>query len=176
MHDTDAQHLTHLLKSNMEREKLFVVSVKHALGPGTDISCRKFPVNSTVLSSIKLYFDFCYLLCLSPFRLVWDKSTHSYKVSSFRPHKILCAIVTSAFFITEYSRWFRESYPTNPKSPNQIFKFLFRAFTLLYRLLFFKEIWSNQEQIKNLVNFIQQTDFQLVSKGYFSINELKFYY
>lgn len=144
----------------MERDKLFVVSVKPTLNSGADIeSCRKFPVNFSVSYVLKLYLDFCYFLCLSPFRLIWDKTTYRYIVRSLFPHKILCAVFTIVFFITEYSRWFRETYPTNPKSASQIFKFLSRVTFFFFRSLYFKIFWFNQLQIKNLVNFILETEF-----------------
>lgn len=146
----------------MKDDRLFVLSVKPTFVSGTDIeSCRENPINFCICYSLKLFFDFCYFLCISPFRLVWDKTTHSYFIHCFLPQKLFCAFITVLYLIPLCSS-LRHEYPNNPKSSNQIFTYFKVVFFVIFRLNFLKILWLNQLQIKNLINFILKSNFQFV--------------
>lgn len=147
----------------MKSGKLFVVSLKHTYVSETDIeSCRKNPVNFCISYSLKLYFDFLYLLCVAPFRLVWDKNTHSFFIQGSHPQKLLC-VLNAVLFYVWYFFSLRYGYPNNPKSSNQIFKFLNDAFFFAYKVNFSILLWFNRFQIQKLVNFILQIKFSILS-------------
>lgn len=141
-----AHRLMHL-KIKMARSKIFVLSLRNPAPPLTNHT------NLLVPNAFKLYFDFCYFLFLSPFRLKWNSKTKEFIPVCFLPQKIICLIVSLVFLAKELLILIA-SYPKNTKRATQIFKFLEKLFSLVLEIFILKAFWFHQPHIAQVLNYI----------------------
>lgn len=52
-------------------------------------------LNVHLTNFLKIYLDFCYYLCFSPFRLAFDSGTNQFAVRQWLPQKICCGLFTT---------------------------------------------------------------------------------
>lgn len=108
---------------------------------------------------LKIYFDFAYCLCLCPFRLdnkFSDFSSgygHEYIVKSWWPQKLACA-VASFLSLLWFIRDLRLSAPKDPKNPSLHFRLLLKVLGFLMKFTTIKRFWMNQEEFRNILNYI----------------------
>lgn len=143
----------------MNENSIFILSV------GQTSKTKATPLNLTNLAickAFKLYFDFCYFACFSPFRLKWNKHVKILVPSSFLPQKLICfvvhiSIIAWNFFVL------RAHYPKNTTSTNKIFSFLQLFFFQIVKLLILKSFWLHQPQILDILNYVIRIRFRLLA-------------
>lgn len=105
----------------------------------------------------QIYFTAAYFLLCCPFRpqMVQDQKTGQPKFMAkrWRPHTILCALVTLlGFFWTV--RDVRRSIPSNSKSPSLYFSMLLSVVISVTKLITIKKFWWNGQNFVDILNFV----------------------
>lgn len=104
---------------------------------------------------LKTFFDFAYILCISPYRLVIDKDGNV-TAKQWIPQKILCFIVhlLSLLYIFLY-RWntlIPETVERTP--PTQYFFLMSHICSHLLSIVTFKRVWCNKKEFLNILSFL----------------------
>lgn len=143
----------------MEKDSIFIVPIRNTG------KTKAIPINLTNLAvskAFKMYFDFCYFACLSPFRLKWNNETNIFVRTNYFPQKIICLFVQLVFIAWSLLE-LRVNYPKTAIGTSQIFKFLQHFSFMIFKLLIFKAFWFQQHEIVKLLNYIIQIRFRLLA-------------
>lgn len=111
--------------------------------------------HSSTIYFLKFYLDWAYYLCLSPFKLKVNS------LGQFYPHTWLPQTLLSAAFSVLGYFWIirdiRLSIPTEPTNPSLYFLMILIFMFFCILTLTTKQLWMNQSEITNIVNFIAET-------------------
>lgn len=120
---------------------------------------HELPNANTLLANVlKIYLDFCYFLCFSPFRLVFDRTRNSFRVQSWLPQRLLCAI--SSFLC---SFWLLRTFTSVVerglgRNPTMYFNIASSITGLILKSCVVKKFWRNQSDFETLVNVLVQPE------------------
>lgn len=104
-----------------------------------------------------VYFNFTYLLCLSPFRF---KRTENglYKAEKNIVQTIMCAslsILATVYLIAIVRSKYADTLLQDRTSPVKYFQLLTTIFTFFFLILTIKNFWFSRYSFLHIVNFIQ---------------------
>lgn len=111
----------------------------------------------------KVYFDFAYFTCISPFRLKikWDEagSERIIQLGSWWPQRVVCAL-GSCFSLASLVKLIRIQFPINPNAPAQYFAVMFSLTIAVLFSLIWKKFWLDKELFLRIMKFLDGKDFK----------------
>ncbi len=119
---------------------------------------------------LSIYFDFAFILFLSPFRLVRGKHHGWYSIKRNIFHKIFCALL-SLLGIIYCVTYFRTAFPdftSNDVSTTSYFEALSALFSTWFQMLSLKKFWFEQDKflkILNCINMLKRECRQVFKKN-----------
>lgn len=104
---------------------------------------------------LKTFFEFAYILCISPYKLVIDKDG-VVTAKQWLPQKFLCFIVHVLsllyMFLYRWNTLILETYKKTP--PTQYFFLMSHICSHLLSIVTFKRVWFNKKEFINILSFL----------------------
>ncbi|CAL8110852.1 unnamed protein product [Orchesella dallaii] len=103
---------------------------------------------------IKIYFDFAYYSCCSPFHFVSDNNDW-FVIKTWKPQQFICGIL-HFLGIFRFFTELRSLVPgTFSQNPVQYFEVLGNGFKIIFKMITIKRLWWNQKEFLSVVNYIE---------------------
>lgn len=119
-------------------------------------SSKKSDYNYSTANFLSIYFDFAFILFLSPFRLVRDKHHGWFSIKKNIFHKIFCALQSflGIFYCITILRTSFPDFQGNNVSTTTYFDTLGTLFNIWFQMLSLKKFWFEQDKFLSIVNCI----------------------
>lgn len=123
------------------------------------VTCTNYSVeqNRCISNLLVTYFDWAFLLCLSPFRFI-KKSDKPFHPTKFYIQLLFSGLLITLyilFTICEFRKKINAHFNHGNSSPQKYFHISATLTGFLFQLAVIKQTWVIQGQFQNIVNFVQ---------------------
>ncbi len=116
---------------------------------------------SPLSNFLKLYFDYLFYLCLSPFQFIRDSAQPGhFSVRTWLPQKVICGLChlfSLLVLVRDLQSKVLQPASSFHKNPVKYFTLIDSIFNFIYKATLIKRLWWNQKEFVNLMSFITST-------------------